>query len=1444
MASKATLSSAAHPSLDFNLANMQSRVRDMLAQGGVPPEEEIRVRAGLADLLIREYERDAQRNPQHLRDAIEHSEVILRRLHRDSPERPQHLSLLSYAWTSEYVASRSCRVINEAVRCGRLAREEAVATGLPERDLRLYCNILNNVGVALSFRSQNASVIPVTAETETGMGNDTSSDSSRAADDLDEAIECAREVKACVSQESAEYLVTLPNLASRLRQRYSMRGDLTDHTEAVELLQELQLLSPSSSAERALAIMQLAQMAVDKFNKTDALEDLDKALEQVTEAMDQLPQNYEGKPSCLDQISVLYSSRYKKINDVADIRKAVEYSNMALATVPVSHSVRGGYLLNYMRLLRDFTNATISVQDIEEAVSNGHRHLLEMPNEFPKWHSCRMFYGHVLGRKYILSHKLEDLADAILHVKQLCYDYNDKINELGTTPPVDSSFICDVSMIVRKLSLASPGQARDAAAGELYDKIAVACENHGFVDGLFGISKEFVTLLGVYADAAYERETISPEEAHKKAEELWLRKKHELEQRLSQPRWKSKDYETELGLRSLAIDPTNKRIVMDRSGFMTTILGYDPTVKMSHSEFMVRQAQIEKESVEKAKAEGRHPNPKLCHMCRLVKLLCPTPAEKNNSGSGGRGFRWNPDCLYMPFGNWHQLKLRTTCSICQLILSLIVSNQEGNNLHSRLAAIDPEIQGTALRVGELSSGEEVLLVEYGMRLVGELRIVNPKNYMHTIRQGWEARYKHRKFSELMDEAGEGKVDGPLRSAAGQQVDIIMLKRWLNDCDHNHGEACNSSYSISGASARYATDVPLVFIDVVDHCLVLATSAVKYFALSYVWGNVDMLQTLLANYKSRRQTGGLPANLPNTISDAITLVRALGERYLWVDALCIVQDDADHKARDIAHMDVIYSKAFATIAALYGDDANAGLPGVRSRTRPPQRIQTLVVEAGSVDLEYNPDSGDKNEQITLHLVATPRPLHFELDSSRWGTRGWTFQERMLSRRCLYFSKHYVYFQCGRPDRVLSECGVNELVRSKEYLEGEPSIVRVATSLNNPLFNLHQELADLGRDARLARSFKAYSKLVEQYTLRHISYDSDIINAFLGTFTVLNEFFHSDNLCGLPSSALDLALLWAPVGRLRRRGNIPGNARDLTNVGPVLDHLLPTNRGTVLMVFGPEAVPTFNDRIDRRFPSWSWVGWKGPVDFRLFVEVRYHEQLPRSLIREFAININGGELRTVMGRQGQQQRVITLTGDLATAAVTTSALVQAPEHIVTTVIEGRTLSTSNADEQVPIANPNLPNVLQFLAPSVPLLAFTVSTENEYISKADQIHALSHQAVRPILDRQGRRCGLWWEQAGYVYVGRKVDTNAENKMLLVGISEHADTFQARAGPNRVEGEIELFDKEVYPAVGKGSGLINVLAVDLDMGHDYGERVTIARIHAKAWENAGPVVRMIRLA
>lgn len=86
--------------------------------------------------------------------------------------------------------------------------------------------------------------------------------------------------------------------------------------------------------------------------------------------------------------------------------------------------------------------------------------------------------------------------------------------------------------------------------------------------------------------------------------------------------------------------------------------------------------------------------------------------------------------------------------------------------------------------------------------------------------------------------------------SGQQVDLRLLGHWLINCELNHGEACNSSlYSRSKYSDA---DLPLVLIDAIDNRIVFASLGAKYFALSYVWGTVDMSQTLLRNYKSRCQ----------------------------------------------------------------------------------------------------------------------------------------------------------------------------------------------------------------------------------------------------------------------------------------------------------------------------------------------------------------------------------------------------------------------------------------------------------------------------------------------------------------------------------------------------------------------------------------------------------------
>ena len=138
------------------------------------------------------------------------------------------------------------------------------------------------------------------------------------------------------------------------------------------------------------------------------------------------------------------------------------------------------------------------------------------------------------------------------------------------------------------------------------------------------------------------------------------------------------------------------------------------------------------------------------------------------------------------------------------------------------------------------------------------------------------------------------------------------------------------------------------------------------------------------------------------------------------------------------------------------------------------------------------------------------------------------------------------------------------------ESESSVGPAMTILDNPLLDLSR-LEDLRGDQAIRLMFDIYKRLVEKYTTRELSFGGDILNAFAGVFAVLGEHIHGSTLCGLPAAFLDLALLWTPALPLERREDVVPGA-DVTARG-----------GT------SESV---------RCPTWSWAGFVGPVEYRMF------------------------------------------------------------------------------------------------------------------------------------------------------------------------------------------------------------------------------------------------------
>jgi hypothetical protein len=227
-------------------------------------------------------------------------------------------------------------------------------------------------------------------------------------------------------------------------------------------------------------------------------------------------------------------------------------------------------------------------------------------------------------------------------------------------------------------------------------------------------------------------------------------------------------------------------------------------------------------------------------------------------------------------------------------------------------------------------------------------------------------------------------------------------------------------------------------------------------------------------------------IPYTIRDAIRLVALLGEEYLWVDSLCICQDDMDNKMRQIGNMSNIYSQAILTIVAAYGESAHAGLPGVRPFSR---------------------NSIQHTELVQNILLANETPhLDEILRQSYWSTRGWTYPENELSRRCLIFGENQVYFRCNR-NEFKEDSGFRDVARGKNRalrIRGE----------KHPIWN-------------------SYRRAVKNFTKRAFSDERDVVHAFQGVASLLQPAFKGNFLFGLPETELDAALLWQPYSSARRR-----------------------------------------------------------------------------------------------------------------------------------------------------------------------------------------------------------------------------------------------------------------------------------------------------------------------
>jgi hypothetical protein len=386
------------------------------------------------------------------------------------------------------------------------------------------------------------------------------------------------------------------------------------------------------------------------------------------------------------------------------------------------------------------------------------------------------------------------------------------------------------------------------------------------------------------------------------------------------------------------------------------------------------------------------------------------------------------------------------------------------------------------------------------------------------------------------------------------IDVTLIKRWLDTCLTKHNKTCGQIKDIGSPAMDHTGPLTiwpytLILIDVEQHCLVRSTPDIRYFILSYVWGKTKHFCLSTDNLPRLLQKGALKtveSQIPTTILDAISFTAAMGERWLWVDSLCIPQDNKQEKQIQIENMASIYSRAVLSLIHITATNADDPIPGVKKDSR----VLRTFYTSPDVSLAVRTNSAD------LFIA-----------NSHYSTRGWTYQERILSPRCLYFTPEQAFLHC-------QESSFCEDREDEQPLGGMRDLARGSPLNHTMLERLEGYLPD-----PTARFFRIYRTMVEDYTQKDFTNSFDILNAFTGIMARLGFIFEITFKYGLPlkpriSTLYISSLLWKPASTTFRR-DPESYTSSVTEVKAQHSQIIRPHK------------------VERQFPSWSWSAWEGPI-----------------------------------------------------------------------------------------------------------------------------------------------------------------------------------------------------------------------------------------------------------
>lgn len=391
---------------------------------------------------------------------------------------------------------------------------------------------------------------------------------------------------------------------------------------------------------------------------------------------------------------------------------------------------------------------------------------------------------------------------------------------------------------------------------------------------------------------------------------------------------------------------------------------------------------------------------------------------------------------------------------------------------------------------------------------------------------------------------------------------------IQECKQHH-EHCKQEF-VNEQSKRF---LPLRFVDVKGYQngfidIVSTTNispGVEYLALSHCWGGRVNLKLTKATATDSRVSLTV---LPSTFRDAVDITCKLGARYIWIDSLCIVQDDLDEWAAQSVDMGLVYANAKCVISATASGNPGGGCYYPRDLWRNPM----VLLEKGAL-------------QLTIHREARLLDLFIEkVSMSPIRRRGWTLQEHFLANRTLHFVAGCVLFECNEfitsdhalrqtryphePRRVIRVDGKHhpeeESNTAESDLQGpdnlsenvftDPELKKAVQAyvwqqyITTNLLQSSARLGDRGEFDFLWRFsgteldeiiefHKSWFEIITAYSRRSLTRHEDKLMALSGIASVIQQKAKLVYNSGLWHDLMPLNLLWTVAGKLEPRPRRP-------------------------------------------------------------------------------------------------------------------------------------------------------------------------------------------------------------------------------------------------------------------------------------------------------------------